>query len=454
MSLPDRFIRFFRNYLPSPFTLAVLLTLVVFGLALLLTERKPDMEGPHALQLLDHWQGGLWGLLAFAMQMMLMLVLGHVLALSKPFERLMDRSLVFCTDAPSAALTVTVLTVVMGLFNWGLGLIFGAILARKIGEYAGKNKIAINYSLVGAAGYSGLLVWHGGLSGSAPLLIADSDPAVNKFLHLTGGEPIAAGDTIFSTMNIVVAVTLIVALPLSMYLLAKRLPKEIPSLQSIDRSQQHAKAETPAEKLDFSRGLSLFFGLLLLFLAVYLAFIKPPEVNTRFINPNWINLFLLGLCLVSHPHFRSFLNGVERAIKGSSGIMIQFPLYAGILGIMAGSGLIGVFSEFFKDISNETTFPVFTLFSAGAVNFFVPSGGGQWAVQGGIVLQAATDLGVSHPKAIMALCYGDQLTNMLQPFWALPLLGITGLKARDILPYTFFLMIVALLIFISALLIF
>ena len=131
--------------------------------------------------------------------------------------------------------------------------------------------------------------------------------------------------------------------------------------------------------------------------------------------------------------------------------MIQFPLYAGIMGILAGSGLIGIISDFFVKISTPETFPVYTFFSAGLVNFFVPSGGGQWAVQGGIVLEAAKALDVPFGKAVMALAYGDQITNMLQPFWALPLLGITGLKARQILPYTWYLMLIGSAIFIAGL---
>lgn len=138
----------------------------------------------------------------------------------------------------------------------------------------------------------------------------------------------------------------------------------------------------------------------------------------------------------------------------ASGILIQFPLYFGIMGIMKYSGLVGIFSSFLMGISNEVTFPLFTFFSAGLVNIFVPSGGGQWAVQGPIIVEAAQNLHIPLGKAIMALAYGDQITNMLQPFWALPLLGITGLKAKDIIPYTLFLMIIGIIIFITGLLIY
>ena len=148
------------------------------------------------------------------------------------------------------------------------------------------------------------------------------------------------------------------------------------------------------------------------------------------------------------------MSGINHAIRGASGILIQFPLYFGIMGIMNESGMVEIMSSFFVNISTPTTFPLFTFLSAGIVNVFVPSGGGQWAVQGPIIIDAANQLGVPYWKSVMALAYGDQITNMLQPFWALPLLGITQLKAKEILPYTLILMLAGGSIFVLGLLIF
>jgi len=172
------------------------------------------------------------------------------------------------------------------------------------------------------------------------------------------------------------------------------------------------------------------------------------------LNLNYIIYMLFALGIFLHNTVHHFIDAVNKAIVGSSGILIQFPLYAGIMGIMKYSGLITIFSGFFVAISNEFTFPFFTFLSAGIVNVFVPSGGGQWAVQGPIIADAAQQLGVSMPKCVMALAYGDQLTNMMQPFWALPLLGITGLKAKHILPYTLFLMLIGIAIFSLTLVVF
>ena len=155
-----------------------------------------------------------------------------------------------------------------------------------------------------------------------------------------------------------------------------------------------------------------------------------------------MNLLMLGLGIILHGSFKRFINAVGESISDISGILIQFPLYFGIMGIMSNSGMMVQISDFFVSISNATTLPLYTFFSAGLVNIFVPSGGGQWVVQGPIVVESAVKLGVPLNKAVMALAYGDQITNMLQPFWALPLLGITKLKAREILPYTLIAMVV------------
>jgi short-chain fatty acids transporter len=173
----------------------------------------------------------------------------------------------------------------------------------------------------------------------------------------------------------------------------------------------------------------------------------PDAGRLGFITPDWINQVLLGSALLLHGQLSKFLAASQEAIGGATGILIQFPLYFGIMGLLTGTGLAHSISSAIISIASPATFPLLTLFSAGLVNIFVPSGGGQWAVQGPVLIRAASELGVPLKDAIMAMAYGDELTNMLQPFWALPLLGITGLSARDILPYTLVFMAVGGLIF-------
>ena len=440
-----RLIRVFKALLPAPFTIAVVLTLVTFVLAYFLS---PIQETP--LSLLNYWEKGLWNspLLVFAVQMMLMLVLGHVLALTKTVSHWIDKVTLFCSNTAQAAAWVTLLTLLVSFFNWGLGLVFGAIFARKVGEHATKNNISLNYPLIGAAGYSGLMVWHGGISGSAPIKIAEK----GHFLEEKMGV-ISQSETIFSTMNISISLVLLIVLPSLMYMLGKKSESKIIKLNSAPIEDEQEEIQG-AERIDHSNILAYVFGGMIILYCLYKALIFPQQLSFSFITPNFINLFLLGLGILLHKNFNHFLKGVNQAIGGASGILIQFPLYFGIMGIMNSSGLVGVFSDFFVSISNPTTFPIFAFISAGIVNVFVPSGGGQWGVQGPIIIEAASQLNVPYWKAVLALAYGDQLTNMLQPFWALPLLGITGLKAKDILPYSLLLLLVGGSIFVIGLLLF
>ncbi|MGB0916257.1 MAG: short-chain fatty acid transporter [Flavobacteriales bacterium] len=462
MSLSSSFEKAFKTLLPAPFTIAVILTLVTMVLALALTNSEATGID-RGIEILTFWEKGIWnsGLMVFAMQMMLILVLGHTLALTKPADAIISFATRFCTNTASAAGVVTFLTIIVGLFNWGFGLIFGAILARKVGEHAAKNNLNLNYPLIGAAGYSGLMVWHGGISGSAPIKVAEQGHITSLMKDIVSPEqlsllpdPVLFSETVFGNMNLTVTMLVLIVLPLFMFFLGKRSDKQT-KLPSISKSESTIDTQVSgAERLDNSNLFALGFGLLILAYSVYSAIHSFPEKGLGFINPNYINLLLLGLGVTFHGSFKNFLAAIDQAIGGAAGILIQFPLYFGIMGIMNSSGLVNTFSDFFVSISNETTFPIFTLISAGIVNVFVPSGGGQWGVQGPIILQAASELGVSIPKSIMALAYGDQLTNMLQPFWALPLLGITGLKAKEILPYTVALMAVGLLLYITVLLIF
>ena len=439
--------KIFRKFLPAPFTIAVILTVFTFVLAYFFntnTEEKPIAS------LLLFWEQGLWdkNLIVFAFQMMLMLVLGHVVALSQSVNKMIEKMSTLFTNTAQAAALVTTLSLLVSFFNWGLGLIFGAILARKVGEYASKNNIKLHYPIIGAAGYSGLMVWHGGISGSAPIKIAEKGHFMQEKIGV-----ISQDATIFSSMNLSISLILLIVLPLLMYFIAKNSKGQKMELKSSEINSEN-KNLIGAEKLDHSNYVGISFGAIIVLFCFYKAVLLPEVFSLSFITPNYINLFLLGIAILLHKNFNQFLNGVSKAINGSSGILIQFPLYFGIMGLMKYSGMVTIFSDFFVQISNSTTFPIFTFISAGIVNIFVPSGGGQWAVQGPIIVEAATQLGVPHWKAVMAMAYGDQTTNMLQPFWALPLLGITGLKAKEILPYTLILMIVGSAIFITGLLLF
>lgn len=406
--------------------LAIILSFVVYFLALFFTHPK-NGGGAYPLQLMNFYQMGFWDLLTFAMQMMLILVLGNVLALTPVFQKLIALILSKVKNGTSAILITALFSLLLSCFNWGLGLIFSALLARAIAENARRMSMKLNYPLLVAAAYSGMMVWHGGLSGSAPLKVAE----INHFLFDKIGS-ISVNETIFSTMNLTLYALFIILIPTAFFLISRVKSNTYTEIEELPEAETISQAQVSRQYMGFA------LGLVLAFLAGYQFYLYGMSA----LNINLINLILLSLGLLLYANTEQFMKAVNSAISSSSGIMIQFPIYAGIMGLMNYSGLVEVFTQSLVSVSSPDTLPVYGFFSAAVVNFFVPSGGGQWAVQGPILMDAAQQLGVSIPKTIMALAYGDQLTNMIQPFWAIPLLSITGVKAKAILPYTFIIMIV------------
>ncbi|NWQ41898.1 short-chain fatty acid transporter [Bacillus sp. EB106-08-02-XG196] len=421
------FNRIMQRYLPDPFIFVIILTFVVFGLGLIFTD-----NGPY--QMVQHWGNGFWGLLSFTMQMVLVLVTGHVLASSHIFKKGLGSLASFAKSPGQAIVIVTVVSMIASLINWGFGLVIGALFAKELA----KRVENVDYRLLIASAYSGFLVWHGGISGSVPLTIATPGHFTEDLIGV-----IPTSETIFSTFNIVIVLGLLVTIPIINRLSMPSKEQTItvdPVLLEGDFQAAAIEKEalTPADRLENSKFISLLIGVLgLVFLFYYFA------TNGFKLNLDIVNFLFLFLGILLHGTPKQFLDAVLNAVKGASGIIIQFPFYAGLMGLMTTSGLAAVISDWFIAISNEFTFPMLAFLSAGIVNFFVPSGGGQWAVQGPIMLDAATQLGASLPKTAMAVAWGDAWTNMIQPFWALPALAIAGLKAKDIMGYLVMVLVVS-----------
>ena len=210
----------------------------------------------------------------------------------------------------------------------------------------------------------------------------------------------------------------------------------------VDEEERTYEIKTPADKMEHSKILwfiTLAFGFIYI-INYFVGVVQRGENVANALNLNIVNMIFLFLGILLHGNLRKYVDAIADAASGAAGILLQFPFYAGIMGIMTaandqGVSLASVLSNFFVAISNEVTFPMLSFLAAGIVNFFVPSGGGQWAVQGPIVMPAAAALGVEPGRAAMAIAWGDQWTNMIQPFWALPALGVAGLKAKDIMGF-------------------
>ncbi|HWO95531.1 MAG TPA: short-chain fatty acid transporter [Bacillus sp. (in: firmicutes)] len=410
-----------QRYLPDPFLFVIILTFFVGGLSLVLTDSTP-------VQVVEYWGGGFWGLLAFSMQMVLVLVTGHVLASSPFFKKALGSLASVPKSAGQAIVLVSVISLMASWINWGFGLVIGALFAKELA----KKVDGVDYRLLIASAYSGFVIWHGGLSGSVPLTIATPGHFTENLIGI-----VPTSETLFSTYNLVIVAALFVAIPILNRLMMPSKDQTVVidrSLLEETDSFQAAAVEssemTPADRLENSRVLALVTGLLgVSFLAFYVM------KNGLEINLDIVNFLFLFLGILFHGTPKRFLEAVGNAVKGASGIIIQFPFYAGLMGIMVSSGLANVLSEAFVSISTEKTFHMLVFWSAGLVNFFVPSGGGQWAVQAPVMLEAAQNMGVSMSKTAMAVAWGDAWTNLIQPFWALPALAIAGLKAKDIMGF-------------------
>lgn len=420
-----------QNYLPDPFLFCILITFALFIAGIAFT-------GQDVMTMVGHWYGGFWGLLGFSMQMALVLVLGHTLAKAPAFKSLLNKLAKIPKTPGQAIIMVSLISLIACLINWGFGLVIGAIFARELA----KEVDGVDYRVLIASAYSGFLVWHAGLSGSIPLTVATGgDPVVNATMGVIGAEGIPTSETIFSLSNIVIVLVLLATLPLVNRAMLPSKGQEVlvDKALLVDEEEfveMRREDMTPADKMENSTLVSMAISLL--GLAAIVSYFAKNGFNLNLDIVNFIFLFA-GIALHKTP--KRFLHALASASKGAGPIMLQFPFYAGIIGMMTGANaetgtsLAILISNFFASVATEFTFPMFTFISAGIVNFFVPSGGGQWAVQAPIMMPAGAELGVDPAKTAMAIAWGDAWTNMIQPFWALPALGIAGLGAKDIMGF-------------------
>jgi short-chain fatty acids transporter len=437
---------FARKYIPNPFIFAIILTIVTGVLAVLLTPTTPA-------QVVGQWYDGFWNLLSFAMQMTVILLFGYVLASSPPVGRIIDKVAQLPKTPSQAIVTVTLLAVVFGALSWGLGLIIGAISARRICESCLRRGIKVHYPLAAAAGFSGLIVFNCGLSASVPLLVNTTGHFMMDGIGL-----IPLDQTILTGYNIVTLIAYGLIIP---FVYAAMQPKEedrlLVELESTPRSvgaaasgDSFAGDASLANPHDGTFAARMENSPLLSWVVVLagMGYIVWHFATKGFdLNLNLVNFTLMVLGMAAHRTPIAYVRAVDEAIGACGQVVLQFPFYAGIMGIMAGSGLITIFASGLVSISNDVTFPFFAMISAAVVNLFVPSAGGQWAVQGPVLIEAAQQLNANIGQTVIAFGYGDQLTNGLQPMWMLPLLGVTRLRAGDILGYTAVMMLFATVIF-------
>ena len=434
--LGNVFSRFSERYMPEPIIFAVLLTLVTFLLGLFLTDTG-------IVGMVDHWYSGFWDLLAFTMQMVMILVTGHALATAPVVKRFIQATAERPGNSAQAAALTALVACMFSWVNWALGLIVGAIFALEMGKAAYRKGIKLHYPLIVAAGYSGQMVWHMGPSSSSGLTVATEGHFLEEAIGI-----IPITETAFSSYALLLSAMFILFLvPLVFFLMTPRNQDEVNGIDHY--APQLLKEEAPEEvPSDYERSIgerldSGWFTVILIALAGSYAVMHFSR-NGFDLNLNIVNFMFLFLGLMLHRTPVNYMHAVTDATKGASGIILQFPFYGGIMGMVTLSGLAVIFIDAMLSIATPGTLPVLTWFSAGLLNIFVPSGGGQWAVQGPILVEVAKELEVSVGRIIIAFGAGDTWTNMFQPFWALALLGITGVKAKHIMGYCMVLMLVSI----------
>lgn len=421
-------VKLVQRWLPEPFIFAIILTLVAGCLAMPICHQTP-------IEVVENWGGGVWNLLAFAMQMALVLVCGSTLAAAPAVKSLISK-LAGIPKTPAAAIAlVTAVSALACWLNWGFGLIVGVIFAKEIA----KKLQGVDYRLLIASAYSGFVVWHAGLSGSIPLTMATPGEALTKATNGVLTEPVPVSQTILDPHNLIIVALVIVAIVITNSLMHPKKDVVIvdPALleEPAPAAAPAAENRTPAQKMEQSKVLSWIVALMgFSYLIIHLGF-----RDGAFDLGSVIMLFLfLGVLLHGTPLV--YVRAFTKAATGAAGIILQFPFYAGIMGIITGVGASGicfgtVISNACISISTPTTYPLLTFLCAALLNMFVPSGGGHWAIQAPIMFAAGADLGVDPGLTGTAIAWGDAWTNLIQPFWAIPALAIAKLDAKDIMGF-------------------
>lgn len=453
-------VNFMSKWLPDAFIFAVILTIIVFIAAM-------PAAGANPLQMAMAWGDGVWGLLAFSMQMALVVVTGTAFATAPIIKKALDAIAKLAKTPAQGVALVVLVSGIANFLNWGFGLIVGALLGRAIARQL-KN---VDYRMLIAGGYAGFAIWHAGMSGSIPLALNTAANLGENGMANTGGavtELISTSETIFAPWNLIMLALCVI---LTAVVFAASHPKAedtfvVDPAVLQDEEREYPAPVTPAEKIENSPILAWIIGICGLVWIVVYFFIKLDSgqvddagnpimkygTGLNGLNLNSVNFIFLILGLLGHGTPIRYVHAVIDAAKGAAGVILQFPFYAGIQAMMVfaggatGTSLAAVISNFFVSISTQVTFPLWTFLAAGIVNFFVPSGGGQWSVQGPIMMPAGLELGVKPAVTGMAIAWGDQWTNMIQPFWALPALGAAGLGAKDIMGYCVLALLVMLVV--------
>ena len=438
-----------ERYVPDAFVFALAATLVACVAAVAVdpaVRRAP-------LRLVDAWGDGFWALVPFTLQMTMMIIGGYVLATSRPVHGAIVALASRARSPKGAVLLVALLAMLTSLLNWGFSLIFSAILAREVARRVPN----ADYRALGASSFLGLgTVWAQGLSGSAALQMATPSSMPPALAQLVGGG-IPLTETIFRWQSLVCVAVEITVVGFVVWLAAPdgararsaaELGVNLENGEGNIASPGHRMPPNPTFGDRFERSPWLLMPVVALGF-VYLVHLLARRADSlvgvlNAFDFNTINLWLLMLGAAMHFTPASLLRAVRDATPATAGVLLQFPFYAGIFGVMTGTHLSESIASLFVRASNATLYPAFIVVYSAVLGVFVPSGGSKWVIEAPYVLQAARTLGVPDGWMVVTYDLGEALANLVQPFWMLPVLALLGLRARDIMGYTYLVAIVLL----------
>ena len=411
-----------QRWFPDAFVFALAGLIVVFVAGL--------FAGVGIRDLIKYFGDGFWGLIPFTMQMAMIIIGGYVVATSPPVHRLI-RTLAKVPRTPRGAVAfVAFFAMATSLVSWGLSVIFSGILVREIV----RNVRGIDYRAIGAAAYLGPgSVWALGLSSSAALVMATPASIPAALLKISGVIPLS--QTIYTWQSAAtVAILMVSCVTVALLSTPTRSAKDAESFGVTEglEVKELEERRTPAEWLEYAPALSLLIGILGL---AYLAQVLAAKGPLAALDLNTYNLLFLMAGLLLHWRPRSFVRAVNDAVPATAGVLIQFPFYGGIFGIITLSPIAGKLAHFFVSFSSANTYPVLVSIYSGILGMFVPSGGSKWIIEAPYVLQAAKDLHVNLGWVVQIYNTSEALPNLINPFWMLPLLGVLKVKARDLIGY-------------------
>jgi short-chain fatty acids transporter len=417
-SITNFCIKLVKNYLPNSYALAIVLTLVVFIWGVAVTDTS-------VLKMVEIWNGGLYANLTFILQMCLLMLYGQTLGIA-PFVGRMIKRVSRIPKGRVQAVSMTFFIAYFATFlNWGLGLAIAAMVARDV---AIENKGSkLDFGMLVAAAYIGCQL--PGLSSAIPLIVATDGHFLQEVIGI-----VPMSQTMFAGWNIIAMIVTLLAIAVTLVVMIPKPENSKEADVTLFAEEESVSVEgtphTVAERLEASVALQLL--VCAIGVAALVIFYGREGLG---MSINTVNLTFMILGMIFHRTPRNYLKAISISIKSTAGIVFLFPLYFGIMAMMRNSGLAAIITTSIVSFSSASTLPVFTFLSAGLVNLFVPSGGGQWAVQGPLVVDAAKVLGADMGRVIMGVCWGDLWTNLIQPFWAIPVLAIAKLDVKDVMGY-------------------